>query len=156
MKGFFQALLKSACHFARHVTAWYTEIMPSKPNTSPTSSFKPHPQDTRAITRRIVYAYREKLGQKGKLLPLLQFAEALSESVAHLNLHVSYQTIKNWGDGVHRPDYFFTMQVASHAPEGSWQRAFAMDLLAVQWPKLYPPGSEIGLSFTKAFSQNQP
>ncbi|NUM45904.1 MAG: hypothetical protein HUU38_14460 [Anaerolineales bacterium] len=130
--------------------------MPSKPTPSPPSSFKSHSQDTRAITRRIVYAYREKLGQKGKLLPLLQFAEALSESVAHLKLHVSYQTIKNWEDGVHRPDYFFTMQVANHAPEGSWQRAFAMDLLAVQWPKLYAPGSEIGRRFTQASSLNQP
>lgn len=102
------------------------------------------PKDVRTFTRRIVYAYREKLGSKGKLMSLTQFAEALSASVAHINLHISYQTIKNWEDGIHRPDYFFTMQVAQHAPEESWQRAFAMDLLAVQWPMLYQPGSEIG------------
>lgn len=153
-KGIFQALLKSLCHFASGVTTWYTENMPPKPPASSASSTSASSKDVRRITGRIVYAYRKKLGSQGKLLPLMQFAEALSESVAHLHLHVSYQTIKNWEDGIHRPDYFFTMQLASHAPAGSWQRAFALDILSVQWPKLYPPGSEIGERYTKELLQS--
>lgn len=126
--------------------------MASKSSSS-SSNEKTYSDRVRDITKRIVYAYREKLGSRGKLLPLIQFAKALSESVAQIHLQVSHQTIKNWEDGVHRPDYFFMMQVASHAPEGSWQRAFAMDILSVEWPKLYPPGSEIGERYTKEYFQ---
>lgn len=73
-----------------------------------------------------------------------RFAQALNQSVNHLGISVSYQTVKNWDDGVYRPNFFFIQQLANHAVEGSWQRAFAMDVLAVQWPELYQPGSEIG------------
>ena len=103
----------------------------------------------------LVQHYRKVLGFQQKALPFVQFARQLNDVVEALGLRVSYQTIKNWEDGIHRPDYFFTLQLANHAPEGSWQRAFAMDLLAVQWPMLYEPGSEIGEKYSKEILQNQ-
>jgi len=50
---------------------------------------------------------------------------------------------------VFHPDHAFIMQLSIHAPKGSWQRTFAFDLLAAQWPELYEPASEIGKSVLK-------
>jgi hypothetical protein len=107
------------------------------------------------LTALVVQNYRQRLGSAKKTLPFVQFAHQLNAFAEIVGLSVSYQSIKNWEDGIHRPDYFFTLQIANHAPEGSWQRAFAMDLLAVQWPMLYEPGSEIGERYTKELLQNQ-
>lgn len=95
-------------------------------------------------TRLVVSKYRSRLGIKGKPLSFARFAKAVSQPVQSIGLSVSYQTVKNWEDGIYRPDYFFTLQLANHAPAGTWQHAFALDILAVQWPELYQPGSEIG------------
>ena len=100
--------------------------------------------DARLLTRQVVRKYRARLGVRKHPLSFARFAEELSRPIQHLGLKVSHQTVKNWEDGLHRPDYFFTQQLANHAPQRSWQRAFAMDLLAVQWPDLYAPASEIG------------
>ena len=111
--------------------------------------------EQKKFTALLVQHYRKKLGSERRSLPFVQFAHQLSSAVGAMGLGVSYQTVKNWEDGIHRPDYFFTVQLANHAPEGSWQRSFAMDLLAVQWPMLYQPGSEIGERYTKELLQNQ-
>ncbi len=112
-------------------------------------------EEQKKVTALLVQYYRRKLGSEHRALPFMQFAHQLNSAVEVMGMGVSYQTIKNWEDGVHRPDYFFTIQLANHAPEGSWQRAFAMDLLAVQWPMLYEPGSEIGEKYSKEILQNQ-
>lgn len=78
-----------------------------------------------------------------------RFASALSSPISHLGITISNQTIKNWEDGVYHPSHQFILQLFSHAPQDSWQHAFALDILAVQWPELYPPGSEIGLRLLK-------
>lgn len=94
--------------------------------------------------QQIVRAHRLKLGARRRPLSFAKFAVALTDVVESYGFSVSYQSIKNWEDGVFRPDYAFIMQLSIHAPQGSWQRAFASDLLAAQWPELYKPGSEIG------------
>jgi len=100
--------------------------------------------DARLLTRQVVRKYRARLGMRKRPLSFARFAEELNQPVQQLGLQISYQTIKNWEDGIHRPDYFFTMQLANHASQQSWQHDFALDLLAVQWPDLYTPASEIG------------
>jgi hypothetical protein len=107
------------------------------------SDKKPENETKKAISQ-VVRAYRNQLGWKGKPLSFVRFAIALSKSVQHRGIKVSYQAIKNWDDGIDRPDYSFMMQLANYAPPDSWQHNFAMDVLAVQWPELYQPGSEIG------------
>jgi len=87
-------------------------------------------------------------------LSFARFAEELNQTVQHLGLQVSYQTVKNWEDGIHRPDYFFTMQLANHASRQSWQHDFALDLLAVQWPDLYSEGSEVAQHILQKASKN--
>jgi len=99
--------------------------------------------DVRLLTRQVVRKYRAQLGAHKRPLSYARFAGELNQAVQHLGLQVSYQTIKNWEDGLHRPDYFFIMQLANHTQQQSWQREFAIDLLAVQWPALYPEGSEV-------------
>ena len=100
--------------------------------------------DARLLTRQVVRKYRARLGMRKRPLSFARFAEELNQPVQQLGLQISYQTVKNWEDGIHRPDYFFTMQLANHASQQSWQHDFALDLLAVQWPDLYAPASEIG------------
>ena len=94
--------------------------------------------------QQIVQAHRLKLGARRRPLSFAKFAAGLTDVVESYGLSVSYQSIKNWEDGVYRPDYAFIMQLSIHAPQGSWQRAFALDLLAAQWPELYEPVNEIG------------
>ena len=94
--------------------------------------------------QQIVRAHRLKLGARRRPLSFAKFAAALTDVVESYGFSISYQSIKNWEDGVFRPDHALIMQLSIHAPQGSWQRAFAFDLLAAQWPELYKPGSEIG------------
>jgi hypothetical protein len=111
---------------------------------------RPSSDEQKRSTSLVVQAYRQRLGWKTRPLSFPQFAEQLNQYTAHLGLSVSYQTIKNWADGRHRPDYFFIQQLANHAPAESWQHAFAMDMLAVQWPELHQPGSEIGANIIRS------
>lgn len=117
------------------------------PSNTPKSSHlgaKKHKQpDARSLTRLVVRKYRARLGTHKRPLSYARFADELNQAIQHLELQVSYQTIKNWEDGLHRPNYFFIMQLANHASQQSWQRGFAMDILSVQWPDLYPASSEI-------------
>ena len=94
--------------------------------------------------QQIVQAHRLKLGARRRPLSFAKFAAGLTDVVESYGLSVSYQSIKNWEDGVFRPDHAFIMQLSIHAKKDSWQRSFAFDLLAAQWPELYKPGSEIG------------
>ena len=102
-----------------------------------------HPKSPNA-TQQVVWAYRLKLGIRRRPLSFAKFAAGLTDVVEPYGLSISYQSIKNWEDGVYRPDYAFIMQLSIHASAASWQRAFALDLLAAQWPELYEPVSEIG------------
>lgn len=111
-----------------------------------TSSF----HEPRYLLPWVVQAYRWYLTEGDQPLSFARFAQALSQGAPQLNLCLSPQTIKNWEKGVHCPDFFFTLRLMDQAPVESWQHAFAMDILAVQWPLLYPPGSEIGIKLVKA------
>jgi len=91
----------------------------------------------------IVRAHRLQLGRRGRPLSFARFAAGLSNIVEPYGLSISYQSIKNWEDGVHLPDQAFILRLSICAPAGSWQRAFALDLLAALWPELYKPGGEI-------------
>lgn len=103
----------------------------------------------RYLTQLLVKTYRTQLGMENMPLSFARFAKALTQNMPQLK-QVSPQTIKNWERGFHCPNFFLILKVASHAPEGTWQRAFARDLLAVQWPMLYEPGSEIGAKYVQA------
>jgi hypothetical protein len=113
----------------------HTQKQPSTPKKA---------ADTRNLTSKVVRIYRYSLGKQGRPLSYLKFANALNEPVSQLGISVTYQAVKFWEDGIHSPDFFFSVQLANHAPRESWQRTFAMDVLSVQWPDLYQPGSEIG------------
>lgn len=105
--------------------------------------------------QQIVWAHRQKLGARRRPLSYAKFASALTDVVDSYGFSISYQSIKNWEDGVHRPDHAFIMQLSIRAPKGSWQRTFAFDLLAAQWPELYEPASEIGKSVLKIITPGQ-
>ena len=105
---------------------------------------KQKPKRSPSAVQQVVWAHRLKLGARRRPLSFAKFAAGLTDVVESYGLSISYQSIKNWEDGVFRPDHAFIMQISIHAPKGSWQRAFAFDLLAAQWPELYKPGSEIG------------
>lgn len=83
----------------------------------------------RQETARIVNEYRIKLGKQGKPLSYAQFAWQLRTCVRKNGLSVSYQTIKNWADGIHCPEYFFITALAHSASEGSWQKMLALEIL---------------------------
>jgi len=107
---------------------------------------KAHTERKKSPTRvqRIVLAYRLQLGRRGRPLSFARFAAGLNDIVEPYGLSISYQSIKNWEDGVHLPDQAFILRLSICAPAGSWQSAFAMDLLAALWPELYQPVSEAG------------
>lgn len=96
-------------------------------------------------TGKIVKGYRQMLGHRNRSLSLTKFATKLNETVAHLGVSVTYQTVKNWEDGIHRPDDAFVLHLLNCSKPGTWQHSIAQDLLAVQWPQLYAPASEIGV-----------
>lgn len=111
-------------------------------------------QVAKARVQQIVKAYRLKLGIYHQPLSFAKFANELEKSVRSLGIGVSYQSVKNWEDGVHLPDHFFVIQLSIHAPDGSWQNEFAKDVLAAQWPELYEPVSEIGKHALQQLQQN--
>lgn len=137
--------------FVSFVTIWYTFWVETD-SLPPISAFFSAQalHEPRYLIQLLVLTYRWQAGMGDSPLSFARFAKALSQSAPQLNLHLSPQTIKNWEGGLHCPNFFFILRLADQAPEGSWPRAFAMDVLAVQWPTLYPPGSEIGASYVKA------
>ena len=93
-------------------------------------------------TQYIIREYR-----KQRKMSLRAFAGALSSGVDD----ISHQTIKNWEDGVYKPDFSFLVGLALTTRD--WRGDFAFDLLAAMRPGLYPPVTEIG---TKAIEKYPP
>ena len=104
--------------------------------------------------QQIVKAYRLKLSGNHKPLSFAKFAGELEKCVLSLGIRVSYQSVKNWEDGVHRPDDAFVLHLLNCSKPGTWQHSFAKDLLAAQWPQLYEPASEIGKQVLQQIQQN--
>jgi len=75
----------------------------------------------------IVSKYR---GEKS----LREFASDLSSKMAQ---PITHQTIKNWEDGLHRPDYYFILAIALQNED--WRREFALKILAILDPNNYAP-----------------
>lgn len=86
---------------------------------------------------RLVAQYRETYD-----LALRGFAEALTDVLSEYGEKISYQTIKNWGDGRYFPNPFKLLQISQESL--NWQGDFAEDMLAVLYPETYSPTSEIG------------
>ena len=82
-------------------------------------------------TARVINKYRTELGKQGKPLSFILFAWQLTTCVRKEGLSVSHQTIKNWGDGVHVPEYFFMSALARTAEEYSWQYKLALEILEI-------------------------
>ncbi len=96
----------------------------------------------------IVKKYRQQRG-----LSLRRFAEALQGDAilsADLGMEISHQTIKNWEDGIHNPQFSFLMMLAMTARD--WRMDFAFDCLAALRPQLYEPMTEIGYEAIKKHS----
>ena len=65
---------------------------------------------------------------------LREFASDLSSKMPE---SISYQTIKNWEDGVYKPGYYEILAIALHNDD--WRRQFALEILAVLKPELHNP-----------------
>ena len=94
--------------------------------------------------QQVVQSYRVILGSRGRPMSFARFAAELNQVVVPFGLSISNQSIKNWEDGVYQPNYPLIVRLSISAPPASWQRSFALDLLAAQWPELYKPASEVG------------
>ncbi len=62
------------------------------------------------------------------------FAADISEKMVE---PISYQTIKDWEDGVYLPRYYTILPIALHYDD--WRRHMALEILAVLKPDLYAP-----------------
>lgn len=67
---------------------------------------------------------------------LRAFASALSENSLE---SISYQSVKNWEDGIHTPNPMYLLSLALRFSD--WRRNFALDALAILKPELYKPDS---------------
>ena len=76
-------------------------------------------------TKVIVHKYRLENGSKNRPLSYVRFAKALGQ----FGQNVSYQTIKNWEDGVHAPEAIFIIKIINSAPPHTWQHSFAQEIL---------------------------
>jgi transcriptional regulator with XRE-family HTH domain len=85
-------------------------------------------------TQFIVKEYRKERG-----FSLRKFAEALSKDIPE---DISHQTVKNWEDGVHEPDFSFLVGLALTIRD--WRGDFAFDCLAAMKPDIYEPMTSIG------------
>lgn len=63
---------------------------------------------------------------------LREFAADLSSGMPE---SISHQTIKNWEDGVTKPEYYEILAIALHNDD--WRRDFALQILRVLKPELY-------------------
>lgn len=96
----------------------------------------------------IVKKYRQQRG-----LSLRRFAEALQGDTtlsADLGMEISHQTIKNWEDGNHKPQFSFLMMLAMTARD--WRGDFAFDCLAALRPAVYEPMTNIGSDAIEKYS----
>lgn len=96
----------------------------------------------RAISQ-IVREYRVLAGSSDREATLRAFAATLSEALEPTGRCISYQSIKNWGDGRYLPDAFSMLRL-SQAARHDWRGDFAEDILAALHPETYQPASEIG------------
>jgi transcriptional regulator with XRE-family HTH domain len=95
----------------------------------------------------IVSKYR-----KQQKLSLRKFAQALTHDLNH-GIEISHQTVKNWEDGVHMPEFSFVLNLALTAH--NWRGDFAFDLLSVLKPEIYQPVTTIGFDARKAMKKEQ-
>lgn len=72
---------------------------------------------------------------------LRAFADMLNDNAPQ---SVTHQTIKNWEDGTHLPNYYYLLSLAIHNTD--WRRDFAFDALAALKPDLYQPVTRIAHS----------
>jgi transcriptional regulator with XRE-family HTH domain len=86
--------------------------------------------------QEIISKYR-----KQRNLSLRAFAKELSEGLKKED-KVTYQTIKNWEDGIHKPNFQFLMSLAMTVRD--WRGDFAFDILAAMKPDIYEPMTSIG------------
>jgi len=96
----------------------------------------------REAVSKIVEKYRNKLGEKGRPLSFARFAWDLT---AHnrergSKVSVTYQTIKNWADGIHIPEYLLMLRIAEESPEGTWQHEFSTEIMSVYYAILIVKG----------------
>ncbi len=78
-------------------------------------------------TKVIVRHCRSKQGSNNRPLSYVRFAKELG----CFGPKVSYQTIKNWDDGIHAPDVLFLMKMIEQAPANTWQHQFAQSILKI-------------------------
>lgn len=93
----------------------------------------------------IVKKYRQQRG-----LSLRRFAEAVTSDL-NLGMDISHQTIKNWEDGTHQPQFSFLMNLAMTARD--WRMGFAFDCLAALRPAVYEPMTSIGCEAIEKYSE---
>jgi transcriptional regulator with XRE-family HTH domain len=86
--------------------------------------------------RKIVSEYRKQRGES-----LRDFAKALTDGLKEGD-QVSYQTIKNWEDGIHQPKFDFLLTLVMTLRD--WRSDFAFDVLSAMKPEIYPPATSIG------------
>lgn len=86
--------------------------------------------------QKIVSVYR-----KQRKLSFRNFAIALSDGLKAED-QVTYQTIKNWEDGVYQPNINLLLTLALTVRD--WRGDFAFDLLSVMKPEIYQPMTSIG------------
>lgn len=63
---------------------------------------------------------------------LRSFADMLSGNAPQ---SVTHQTVKNWEDGTHLPNYYYLLSLAIHNTD--WRREFALECLAVMKPDYF-------------------
>ncbi|HEX9595899.1 MAG TPA: hypothetical protein VF982_03385 [Anaerolineales bacterium] len=97
----------------------------------------------RRAVAQIVREYRILAGTSEREATLRAFADSLSEALGTTGRRISYQSIKNWGDGRYLPDPFAMLRL-SQAARFDWRGDFAGDLLAALFPENYEPLTEIG------------
>ena len=97
----------------------------------------------RRTISQIVREYRILAGNSEREATLRAFAGSLSEALQPTGRRISYQSIKNWGDGRYLPDPFAMLRLAQ-AAKYDWRGDFAADILAALFPEAYEPHTEIG------------
>jgi hypothetical protein len=90
-----------------------------------------------------VREYRILAGTSEGEATLRAFANSLTEALQSVGRCISYQSIKNWGDGRYLPDSFSMLRL-SQAAQYDWRGSFAEDILAALYPETYHPATEIG------------
>ena len=95
-------------------------------------------------TQIIVSKYR-----KQRDLSLRAFAAELSEGLKPQD-HVTYETIRNWENGVTEPNFQLLITLALTVRD--WRGDFAFDILAAMKPDIYEPMTSIGKDAIEEYS----